>query len=274
MTHRAITYLVAGSAVAAVVGLLARELGRLRSELRRLSSLRDAERKGRTTAERKLRQRVHSQQVVDGFNMETIGLVEAPFPDRRGTPRQGTVCPAAEATVVFNSMIPAPALDQLSSFSHVWVLFVFHENTNLLSSKKTGSQGPKRRQFASKVTPPRLGKRVGVFSTRRCLERSICVETCTQTRPRAHARAHTRTHSPTHARTQHCSPHRPNPIGLSVCRLLSVDEKQVMAGVGSARGAPTTHIQPDGSTAHSTPLHSVPSSIGASAVWCWLVWTS
>jgi tRNA (Thr-GGU) A37 N-methylase len=61
------------------------------------------------------------------------------------------------------------ALEALDQYSHVWLVFVFHENTNGAATVK------------AKVTPPKLGSRVGVFSTR--------------------------------------SPHRPNAIGLTLARL-------------------------------------------------------
>ncbi|OQS03318.1 hypothetical protein THRCLA_04387, partial [Thraustotheca clavata] len=50
----------------------------------------------------------------------------------------------------------------LEQFSHVWVLFVFHENTNL---SKVSVQ--KKTTYQAKIAPPRLGgKKVGLFSTR------------------------------------------------------------------------------------------------------------
>ena len=64
---------------------------------------------------------------------------------------------------------------ELQNYSHVFVVFVFHLNSN---DKKLNNNG----QFKGKISPPSLGgKKVGVFSTR--------------------------------------TPHRPNPIGFSLCRL-------------------------------------------------------
>uniref|UniRef100_A0A0A9XA89 Nef-associated protein 1 n=1 Tax=Lygus hesperus TaxID=30085 RepID=A0A0A9XA89_LYGHE len=39
-------------------------------------------------------------------------------------------------------------------YSHIWVIFGFHRNTNITSSIK------------AKITPPRLGIRVGIYATR------------------------------------------------------------------------------------------------------------
>lgn len=98
--------------------------------------------------------------------------------------------------------IPPSSLDALDGFSHVWVVFVFHENT-----VRAGNRGLS--SFQAKITPPRLGRRVGVFSTR--------------------------------------SPHRPNPIGLSVCQILRVDEKSrtlTLGGVDLVDGTPILDIKP------------------------------
>jgi len=79
------------------------------------------------------------------------------------------------------------ALEGLDGFSHLWVIFRFHINVD--SGKKRSKEGgQKGTRFAAKVTPPRAeGVKVGVFSTR--------------------------------------SPHRPNPIGLSLCKLEHIDIK-------------------------------------------------
>lgn len=60
--------------------------------------------------------------------------------------------------------IPAGCLEGLAQYSHVWVIFVFHCNTDLqrLWSPHHGSDGLK-----AKVQVPRLnGKRMGVLATR------------------------------------------------------------------------------------------------------------
>ena len=67
---------------------------------------------------------------------------------------------------------PEHSLQNLSEFSHIWLLWVFHQNQETVKSVK------------AKVAPPRLGDRVGVFSTR--------------------------------------SPHRPANIGLTLVKLESV----------------------------------------------------
>ena len=70
---------------------------------------------------------------------------------------------------------PQYALEGLENFSHVWILFHFHENSE-----------DGRNFVKTKVAPPRLkGSKVGLFSTR--------------------------------------SPHRPNPIGLTLAKLTKIE---------------------------------------------------
>jgi tRNA (adenine37-N6)-methyltransferase len=99
------------------------------------------------------------------------------------------------------------SLDQVQEFSHLWVLFLFDQNTNWTDALCTDSA---RFTFTAKIAPPRLfGKRVGVFSTR--------------------------------------SPHRPNPIGLTVVRVESVDEKRGcihVSGVDMTDGTPILDVKP------------------------------
>ena len=191
--------------------------------LRRMTHLREDERKGRTTAEKALRAGRTEQVLREGWNFRMIGTVETPFRDRRGTPRQGTVAPASEAVCVFDPKICPPAsLEELEKFSHCWVIFVFHENTigsRSSAEKQTrkGKGSTKEATFTAKITPPRLGRKVGVFSTR--------------------------------------SPHRPNPIGLSVCRILNVDIAGLRIQIGGADlvdGTPLLDIKP------YTPYDCVP----------------
>jgi tRNA (Thr-GGU) A37 N-methylase len=137
------------------------------------------------------------------------------------------VAPHAEATLVLDrSRVQGETLDSLGGVSHVWVVFVFHENT-VGARKATGNGSGKKdgggggggsggkkdgggfAPFQAKVTPPRLGLKVGVFSTR--------------------------------------SPHRPNPVGLSVCEVLGVDEARGivrLGGVDLVDGTPVLDLKP------------------------------
>ena len=87
-------------------------------------------------------------------NFKSIGMFRSCFLTKNGTPRQPGICPYARGTLTitcFNN--PEHSLDSLSQFSHVWLLFLFHDN---------GSYAAK-----AKISPPRLnGTKVGVFASR------------------------------------------------------------------------------------------------------------
>uniref|UniRef100_UPI00398E5F9D tRNA (adenine(37)-N6)-methyltransferase isoform X2 n=1 Tax=Pristiophorus japonicus TaxID=55135 RepID=UPI00398E5F9D len=91
-------------------------------------------------------------------NIQTvpIGYIESCFSAKNGTPRQPTICSLSRARLKISKTIFTNAehsLMGLDQFSHVWIIFVFHEN---------GHQS-----YKAKVKPPRLnGLKTGVFSTR------------------------------------------------------------------------------------------------------------
>lgn len=88
------------------------------------------------------------------IEVHAIGFVESCFPDKFGVPRQGHVAPSSVAILsVLPAYQPELSLTGLEGFSHVWILFHFHLNSN--------------KGFTSKIHPPRLeGESVGVFATR------------------------------------------------------------------------------------------------------------
>jgi tRNA-Thr(GGU) m(6)t(6)A37 methyltransferase TsaA len=85
-----------------------------------------------------------------------IGHIHSCFAEKNGTPRQGSICPASRATLELKlpgTLIPEHSVEGLEQYSHVWLLWQFHQN------------GPAA--IRSKVSPPRLdGVRVGLFATR------------------------------------------------------------------------------------------------------------
>ena len=104
------------------------------------------------------------------FTMTAIGVVRSGFADKVSTPRQPFVAAAAPGRIeLYTGHNFEHALEDLPSFSHIWVIFVFDQNPN----------------WRPKVLPPfGSDKRRGVFATR--------------------------------------SPHRPNPIGMSVLQLHNI----------------------------------------------------
>lgn len=92
------------------------------------------------------------------FSYQPIGYIRSVFPTKNGTPRQSGLSELARASLTVSKDVftnPDHSLQNLSSFSHVWLIWVFHLDTD-------GS-----RTVKAKVAPPRLGgERVGVFSSR------------------------------------------------------------------------------------------------------------
>lgn len=108
------------------------------------------------------------------WSFEPIGIVTSCFKEKFGIPRQPGLVPEAQATIKLKGDPDLKtALRSIETFSHLWLIFVFHEH---------GSH-----KWKPSIRPPRLGgaTKVGVLASR--------------------------------------SPHRPNPIGLSVVRLEAVN---------------------------------------------------
>lgn len=89
------------------------------------------------------------------YRCEPIGVIRSCFPEKFGVPQQPGLVPAALAELeLIGPSARAEAVRGLGTFSHLWVLFLFHHNL-------TGGWRPT-------VRPPRLGgrTRVGVFASR------------------------------------------------------------------------------------------------------------
>ncbi|MFO0550483.1 MAG: tRNA (N6-threonylcarbamoyladenosine(37)-N6)-methyltransferase TrmO [Polyangiaceae bacterium] len=86
------------------------------------------------------------------FVMEAIGVARTPFTDKASAPRQGALAREARGRIeLFAGPGIDDALDGLSEFDHVWIIYVFDQRTG---------------GFKPKVTPPRSKRRLGVFATR------------------------------------------------------------------------------------------------------------
>lgn len=89
------------------------------------------------------------------FTFERIGTIHSCFKEKFGIPRQPGLAPDARAVLELNAPFNrAEYLRGLESYSHLWVVFVFHAAMSRLDK--------------STVRPPRLGgnRRVGVFGSR------------------------------------------------------------------------------------------------------------
>ena len=91
----------------------------------------------------------------DSFEMRPIARIRSDFGSKFGVPRQSGLVDALEAAEVFEEPYRNPdALRGLEGFSHIWLIWAFHQ-----------SQRP---EWSPTVRPPRLGgnQRVGVFASR------------------------------------------------------------------------------------------------------------
>jgi tRNA (adenine37-N6)-methyltransferase len=238
----------------------------------RLIQLREEERKGRIRAERRLRAVVSSGDVGEtqkgDADLETstmsaggaaavdpttdttvqsggepptsitpIGTVRSPFLRRHGCPRQGCLVPSAVSVVSLFPWVQArDALDGIDGFSHVWIVFLFDQNTNehnRVAQQQQGQQYRQKERTASqqqtapvkaKVRPPRLGgKKVGLFATR--------------------------------------TPHRNNPIGLTCARierLTAAGSELVVSGLDLVDGTRVLDVKPYVAAYDSWPAAVVP----------------
>lgn len=92
---------------------------------------------------------------MSSFTFEPIGYIHSCFKEKFGIPRQPGLVQSARGTLEITPTVSQmEAFRRLEDFSHIWLLFVFHQSMN---------QG-----WKPTVRPPRLGgnDRVGVFASR------------------------------------------------------------------------------------------------------------
>ena len=93
--------------------------------------------------------------IPDNFTFPAIGVVRSCYRAKFGIPRQPGLVPEAKGKVCLLPPYNQPnTVRGLEDFSHLWLLFVFHEAM--------------RENWKATVRPPRLGgdKRIGVFASR------------------------------------------------------------------------------------------------------------
>jgi tRNA-Thr(GGU) m(6)t(6)A37 methyltransferase TsaA len=143
-------------------------------------------------------------------SFSTIGTLTSCFKEKFGVPRQPGMVTGATGTIKLDDDPDLrTAIKGLETFSHLWVVFVFHDRRS--------------RSWKPSIRPPRLGgaQRVGVLASR--------------------------------------SPHRPNPIGLSVVKLVEIRPDAPggaeidVSGVDILDGTPVLDIKPYIPYADSVP---------------------
>jgi tRNA-Thr(GGU) m(6)t(6)A37 methyltransferase TsaA len=89
------------------------------------------------------------------FVFAPIGMIRSCYGQKFGIPRQPGLVKSATATLELHPPCDTPeALRGLEVFSHIWIVFVFHQSV--------------RNKWKATVRPPRMGgnERAGVFATR------------------------------------------------------------------------------------------------------------
>ncbi|AXV65328.1 MULTISPECIES: tRNA (N6-threonylcarbamoyladenosine(37)-N6)-methyltransferase TrmO [Pseudoalteromonas] len=89
------------------------------------------------------------------YQLTAVGHIHSPYKQKFAIPRQPRLVPEAKAKLVFTADFNREEFVRgLDEFSHIWLLFRFHE---------TADKG-----YSAMVRPPRLGgnERKGVFATR------------------------------------------------------------------------------------------------------------
>lgn len=89
------------------------------------------------------------------FEFRAIATIQTPFKDKFGIPRQPGLVEQAQGVIKFYSDPDLKtALKTLEQFSHLWIVFVFHEHGG--------------KSWKPSIRPPRLGgaQKVGVLASR------------------------------------------------------------------------------------------------------------
>jgi len=142
------------------------------------------------------------------MQLRPIGILKTCYPDKFGVPRQPGLSQSSWGELrIEREFQPELALQGLEEFSHLWLIFGFHLNTNEV--------------YRPKVHPPRLkGETIGVFATR--------------------------------------SPHRPNPIGLSLVKMERIKDGCIyVSGPDLVDGTPIFDVKP-----YLAQVESIPAAQG------------
>lgn len=150
------------------------------------------------------------------YEIQIVGRVDSCYDEKWGTPRQGKYGSSSLATINLNTQVfTRDELQALEEYSHVILIFIFNLNKTKHPQKKGCSYDAFEYNYFfcqnAKVTPPKIdnGEKRGCLATR--------------------------------------SPHRPTPIGLTVCNIVKIDLYNMKLKVGNVDivyGTPIIEILP------------------------------
>eukprot|EP00978_Attheya_sp_CCMP212_P043946 scaffold295601_cov55-Attheya_sp.AAC.1 len=184
---------------------LAERRGRIRAEIKLRTLVKESQRNGRAHPNNKKEEESSaSSSSAHDLQLKCIGTVVSPYTKRMGTPRQGSLVPSSRGYIQLSPNISPETMEGMEGYSHLWVLFGFHANTNY----STGG-GSKKGGGSSKICPPRGGgkMKVGQLASR--------------------------------------SPHRPNPIGLSLVSIEGQEGRVLhIRALDLVHGTPVYDIKP------------------------------
>ena len=94
---------------------------------------------------------------MNELTLPVIGIMRSPYKEKFGIPRQPNLVNVESYIELLAPYNDELAFDGIHDFSHLWLIWQFHDNKNQNNQK-----------FKPQVRPPRLGgnKKVGVFATR------------------------------------------------------------------------------------------------------------
>lgn len=92
------------------------------------------------------------------LSLPIIGIMRSPYVEKFGIPRQPNLVQVESFIEMLAPYNVMEAFEGIEAFSHLWLIWQFHDNKNQQQQDK----------FRPQVRPPRLGgnKKIGVFATR------------------------------------------------------------------------------------------------------------
>ncbi|EZG44253.1 putative bacterial YaeB-like protein [Gregarina niphandrodes] len=192
--------------------------------------------------------------------LKPIGVVRTPFKSKYGTPRQGLFVPHAIGKVELRPEFNNHWLQGLDEYSHCWLIFLFHQNAKPAGDQPGGEQPggdqpggdqpggdqpggeqPGGDQPGGDQPGGQPGSQPGSQHTSCCQQPLPDSEEKPAGNPSIRvpkARGRIGTFATR-------SPHRPCPIGLSLCEIQRVEDKVVwLTGVDLVDGTPLLDLKP------------------------------